>query len=52
MSENRSSTLSSFRAEIKNPISGFDDIQMMFDNDDAVAFFSEFKEDIDEQFHV
>jgi hypothetical protein len=50
--EDGSSTLSTFRAKVKNPISGFDYIQMMFDNDDAVALFSEFKKDVDEQFHI
>ena len=47
-----SSTLSTFRTKVKNPISGFDYIQMMFDDDDAVTLFSEFKKDVDKQFHI
>ena len=35
--EDFSAPLAAFRAEVDDPVSGFDDIEIVFDNNDSIA---------------
>ena len=46
------SFLASFRADVYYPVAVFDDVEVVFDDDDTVAFVDEFTENFEEVLNV
>ena len=46
------SFVASFGADVYDPVAVFDDVEVVFDDDDTVAFVNEFTEDFEEVLNV